>query len=191
MKSKGWHSKAQFGFFKAPGGWCAAVWTTKGLSALILPQETKTAALRKLHEYLPPMPGDFWNRPPQPVPEHFRTQILNALQGKLFRSIPIDISFLTPFQQRILRATCLIPWGEVRNYGWVARKAGSPRGFRAAGQALNRNTVPLFIPCHRVIGSGNRLGGYGGGIDWKIRLLRNEGLWVKAGPENDYRVGKL
>jgi O-6-methylguanine DNA methyltransferase len=106
------------------------------------------------------------------------------LDGKPFRFSSFDISFMTAFQQKILGATCQIPWGQVRTYGWVAKKAGSPRGFRAAGQALNRNPVPLFIPCHRVIASGGLLGGYGGGEEWKISLLENEGIGVNQGVVN-------
>lgn len=111
--------------------------------------------------------------------------------GKPFWFSKFDISFLTSFQQRILRATLQIRRGEARTYGWVARKAGSPKGFRAAGQALTRNPIPIFIPCHRVIAGGNQLGGYGSGIGWKIRLLKNEGVRVNRDFEGSYRVGKL
>lgn len=181
----------KWGLFRAGKGFCAAAWSPKGLVALVLTQPNRKLVVQKLHEYLPAQFHQFLATPPTEVPSEIQIQTRRGLTGKTFRFKEIDISFLTPFQQRVLRATCLIPWGEVRSYGWVARKAGSPRGFRAAGQALNKNTIPLFIPCHRVIASGSRLGGYGGGIDWKIRLLKNEGLSVKPGPENDYRVEKL
>jgi len=115
------------------------------------------------------------------VPQEIQTETRKALGGKKFRLVGLDLSFLTPFQQKVLLATCQIPWGQVRTYGWAAQKAGSPRGFRAAGQALNRNPVAIFIPCHRVIASGGRLGGYGGDVEWKITLLENEGLRVKEG----------
>jgi methylated-DNA-[protein]-cysteine S-methyltransferase len=171
----------QFGFFKIGKEWCAAAWTAKGLSALVLPRKNRQQALRGLHEYLPPLPAKFWDKPPTSVPKTFQTQTRMALAGKRFHISGFEISFLTPFQQRILKATCQIPWGQVRTYGWVAAKAGSPKGFRAAGQALNRNPIPVFIPCHRVISSGSKLGGYGGGVDWKVRLLKNEGITAKQG----------
>ncbi len=177
------------GFFRAQGGWCAAAWTPNGLSALVLPCSTHSEALRGLHEYLPPLPAEFWEKPPLPVPKDIHIGILKALRGRPFQFSRFDISFLTPFQQRVLNATCWIPWGQVRTYGWVAAKAGSPRGFRAAGQALNRNPIPVFIPCHRVIAAGFKLGGYGGGLEWKIRLLKNEGLAVHRGgvkPRNSF-----
>lgn len=176
-----WASSARWGLFRAKGGWCASVWTSKGLSVLILPRPNRAEALRRLHEYLPPLPEEFWERPPARVPQNIQTETQKALSGKKFRFSRFDLSLLTSFQQKVLLATCQIPWGQVRSYGWAAQKAGSPRGFRAAGQALYRNPVSLFIPCHRVIASGGRLGGYGGNVEWKARLLENEGLKVKRG----------
>jgi len=181
----------KWGFFKAGKGFCAAAWTPKGLCVLILPQGRPEAAHRKLFEYLPGACHPALGSTPQPVPDPIQTQARRGLTGKPFHFSRFDLSFLTPFQQRILAATCRIPFGQTRSYAWVAAQAGSPRGFRAAGQALNRNTIPLFIPCHRVIASGDRLGGYGGGISWKIRLLEAEGSRVRPTPEGSYRVEKL
>jgi len=162
------------GLFKTVSGWCAAAWTTQGISALVLPQKTREAALRKITAYLPPVPSDFWTQPLKPVPVVIQKETKKALVGKRFKSVPMDLFFMTPFQQKALTATSQIPWGQTRTYAWVALKAGSPRGFRAAGSALNRNPVSLLVPCHRVIAGGSRLGGYGGGLDWKIKLLKLE-----------------
>jgi methylated-DNA-[protein]-cysteine S-methyltransferase len=181
LKSQDRLLKVHWGFFRAVGGWSSAAWTVQGLSALVLPRQTQALALRGLHEYLPPLPVSFWKAPPQAVPANIQTQTRLALRGKPIRFTDFDLFFLTPFQQKVLAATCQIPWGQFRTYGWVARKAGSPRGFRAAGQALNRNPIPLLIPCHRVIAGGNQLGGYGGGLEWKIKLLKNEGIRVNQG----------
>jgi methylated-DNA-[protein]-cysteine S-methyltransferase len=79
----------------------------------------------------------------------------------------------------VLRATRAIPRGAVRTYGEVARRVGRPRAARAVGQALHRNPVPLLVPCHRVIGAGGRLVGFGSGIGEKQRLLRLEGAWPR------------
>ncbi len=178
MKSRSWFLSAKWGFFRTTGGWCAAAWTRKGLSVLVLPQKSRAQALKRIHEYLPPVPENFWITPPAKVPQKFQRQTRAALKGNPFRMTDFDLSFLTSFQQRVLVATCQIPWGQFRTYGWVARKAGSPRGFRAAGQALNRNPIPIFIPCHRVIAADNQIGGYGGGLKWKRKLLKNEGVTV-------------
>ncbi len=93
------------------------------------------------------------------------------------REIPVDLAGLTRFQQEVLEATRTIPPGQKATYGEIARWIGRPRAARAVGQALRRNPVPFLVPCHRVVGSGGHLGGYGGaeGLPVKIYLLRHEG----------------
>ena len=93
---------------------------------------------------------------------------------------------LTPFQQKVLRAICKIPKGEVRTYKWVAQRIGSPRAARAVGQALARNPHPVSLPCHRVVKSDGSIGGFQGSINpnsretkKKIRMLKKEGVEVK------------
>ena len=82
---------------------------------------------------------------------------------------------LTKFQWKVLEVTANIPIGETRSYQWVAQKAGSPKAFRAVGQALKKNPYPVTIPCHRVIREDGRLGGYtGGSLRKKAALLAVE-----------------
>jgi methylated-DNA-[protein]-cysteine S-methyltransferase len=78
----------------------------------------------------------------------------------------------------VLAAISKIPFGETRSYGWVARAIGKPGAARAVGQALHTNPVPIIIPCHRIVASDGSLGGYGGGLPMKIKLLRLEGVAV-------------
>ena len=75
----------------------------------------------------------------------------------------------------MLKHTARIPYGKVSTYKEMANAAGSPRGARAAGNALGSNPIPIVVPCHRVLASGGGLGGYGGGIDNKVLLLKIEG----------------
>lgn len=75
------------------------------------------------------------------------------------------------FTKKVYQAVLSIPLGEVRTYKWVAKKAGSPKAFRAVGSALKRNPFPLIIPCHRVIKSDKEIGGYSLGKDKKKTLL--------------------
>jgi O-6-methylguanine DNA methyltransferase len=178
----------KLGFFKIPSGWCAAAWTLKGVSALTLPQKTKEKALLKLGGYLPKLPTTFWDQPLKAVPTYIQTETKKALAGKRFKPVPIDLFFMTPFQQKVLMATSSIPWGQTRTYGWTALKAGSPRGFRAAGSALNHNPVSLLIPCHRVVASESKLGGYGGGLDWKIKLLKLEKVRLHLLSDGSYKL---
>jgi methylated-DNA-[protein]-cysteine S-methyltransferase len=90
--------------------------------------------------------------------------------------IPIDWRLHDGFARRVLRATARIPFGRVLTYGDVAAKAGSPRAYRAAGNALGSNRMPIVVPCHRVVASGGKLGGYTGGIERKEYLLGLEGV---------------
>jgi methylated-DNA-[protein]-cysteine S-methyltransferase len=85
----------------------------------------------------------------------------------------LDLSSATPFQRQVWRLTRLIPYGETRSYGWLAKRLGKIGAARAVGQALARNPLPVIIPCHRVV-SDVGLGGYSGGVGVKRALLRLE-----------------
>ena len=88
----------------------------------------------------------------------------------------VDVALLgaSPFQQDVLAATRLIPVGETRPYGWIARESQHPGAVRAVGTALGRNPIPLIIPCHRVIRSDGSLGQYAFGAPMKEALLDAE-----------------
>ena len=110
------------------------------------------------------------------IPHRLRDGILRTIDsGKLGR-LPVDLAGLSPFQQQVLATTATIPKGELRPYGWVAREIGRPGAARAVGSALNRNPVPVLIPCHRVGRSDGTIGEYAFGSDMKRDLLRQEGL---------------
>ena len=89
--------------------------------------------------------------------------------------IGVDTSVLPPFQQLVLRELARVPYGEVATYGGLAARIGKPRAARAVGGALNRNPIPIVLPCHRVVGSTGRLVGYAGGLERKRALLELEG----------------
>jgi len=77
----------------------------------------------------------------------------------------------TPFQKKVWSALAKIPYGQTRSYKEIARSIGYPKAFRAVGNANGRNSIPLILPCHRVIESNGGLGGFGHGIEIKRRLL--------------------
>jgi methylated-DNA-[protein]-cysteine S-methyltransferase len=85
--------------------------------------------------------------------------------------IGLDWGLTQGFGRRVLKATARIPYGAVSSYKQVATEAGSPRGHRAAGNALGSNPLPIIVPCHRVLHSDGGLGGYTGGIERKRALL--------------------
>ena len=93
--------------------------------------------------------------------------------------IALDLH-LPPFYQKILMEVSNIPFGTTVSYRDVAVLAGNPKAVRAAGTANAKNPVPIFIPCHRVLSSDGTLGGYGGGLDLKKRMLLHVALTIKS-----------
>lgn len=78
------------------------------------------------------------------------------------------------FQLKVLEETLKIPFGQVRTYGWIARRIGRPKAARAVGGALRKNPYPIIIPCHRVVKSAGSPGGYSRGKEVKKRLIEFE-----------------
>lgn len=91
----------------------------------------------------------------------------------------LDIGYLRPFTQKVLKEAFKIPYGRIATYGQLARRVRSPDASRAVGQVMAKNRIPIIIPCHRVIGSDGSLTGFGGGLGLKKRLLEMEGVVVK------------
>jgi len=89
--------------------------------------------------------------------------------------LPIDWRLVRGFAGDVLRATARIPFGSVSSYRDIAAEAGSPNAYRAAGNALGSNPIPIVVPCHRVLHAGGGLGGYTGGLERKRFLLELEG----------------
>ena len=90
--------------------------------------------------------------------------------------VPVDVDWLPPFQQQVLGELARVPFGRTATYGGLAAKIGRPRAARAVGGALNRNPVPIVLPCHRVVGASGSLVGYAGGLERKRALLAHEGV---------------
>ena len=185
--------------FETPVGWMALAATARGLARLVLPGSPR-------HGKPPARPGDdapadvLADRlaPATGSPRHGRgiTRRAEAIALKAERevreyldgrrrtfTVPVDLEGVPPFRRRVLRAALRIPYGRTVSYAELARRAGSPRGARAVGQAMATNPVPLVIPCHRVLATGGGLGGYGGGLDLKRYLLALEGVQLRNGTE--------
>ncbi len=81
----------------------------------------------------------------------------------------------TTFQRSVWRALQLVPFGDTRSYSWLAGAIGKPRAVRAVGAANGRNPLPIFVPCHRIVGADGSLTGYSGGLERKRWLLEHEG----------------
>jgi methylated-DNA-[protein]-cysteine S-methyltransferase len=86
-----------------------------------------------------------------------------------------DVRVQPEFNRRVLAELARVEYGETTTYGTLATRSGAPHAARAVGTVMNRNPVPIVLPCHRVIGANGKLVGYGGGLDRKVLLLRLEG----------------
>jgi methylated-DNA-[protein]-cysteine S-methyltransferase len=109
--------------------------------------------------------------PAHPLVAEALRQLRAYLAGELRDfNLPLDMAG-TPFQNKVWRALLEIPYGQTRSYAQVARTVGNPKAVRAVGTANGSNPVPIVVPCHRVINTGGKLGGYGGGLPLKRLLL--------------------
>ncbi|MFQ5837276.1 MAG: methylated-DNA--[protein]-cysteine S-methyltransferase [Thermoplasmata archaeon] len=93
-----------------------------------------------------------------------------------FSRYDVDLSRYTPFEVQVLQATRRIPYGSVKSYKEIAEEIGRPRAYRAVAYTLSKNRSCIVIPCHRVVGSGGDLGGFSSGVEWKVGLLKLEGV---------------
>lgn len=106
-----------------------------------------------------------------PLLERGEKELLEYFRGERTRfDLPLEYQG-TDFQVKVWKALEKIPYGETRTYQDIAEAVGSPKAFRAVGNANNKNPISILIPCHRVIGKSGKLVGYGGGLDWKEYLL--------------------
>jgi methylated-DNA-[protein]-cysteine S-methyltransferase len=89
--------------------------------------------------------------------------------------LALDLRGITGFTLDVLNELARIPYGQTATYGELAGRAGNPRASRAVGMVMNRNRIPIVLPCHRIVGASGQLVGYGGGLERKEHLLRLEG----------------
>ena len=89
--------------------------------------------------------------------------------------IETDVRGIPAYYEKVLAELARVEYGHTTTYGALAALTGNPRAARAVGTVMNRNPIPIVLPCHRVIGASGSLTGYGGGLDNKERLLRLEG----------------
>ena len=183
--AKSRESDRAYRVFEVSLGWCGVCWNARGVCGFVLPlssaDATETAALR--------MCGEATRRDAE------RADLVKAVDNYFdgwrtaFDDYALDLSGGTPFQQRVWSIVRRIPYGTVRTYRWVGMEMGQPDAVRAIGNALGANPVPLLVPCHRVVASDGRLGGFSaeGGLKLKLNMLEMERVrFVKSG--DDYRI---
>lgn len=114
-------------------------------------------------------------RSPRPVDEVKRELDEYFAGTRQSFDLAVDIERLTAFNRSVLEELARVPYGSLTTYGTLAGAAGRPRAARAVGTIMNRNPIPIVLPCHRVVGSTGDLVGYAGGLERKEQLLRLEG----------------
>ena len=114
-------------------------------------------------------------RSPKPVDE-VRRQLDEYFERRRSEfDLDVDLRLTADFSRRVLEELARVPYGETTTYGALAARAARPRAARAVGTVMNRNPIPIVLPCHRVVGASGALTGYGGGLERKEKLLRLEG----------------
>lgn len=149
-----------------------ARYSEKGLAELDFPGKRPVgrASSRTAKENIIPVNVRAWHRLTE-------TALKRALAGHAPKKLPpLDWSGTTNFQQSVWREMLQIVCGETRSYGQLAENIGKPAAVRAVGGACGANPIPVLVPCHRVLAANQKIGGFGGGLDWKRRLLAREGI---------------
>jgi O-6-methylguanine DNA methyltransferase len=145
-----------------------AQYSKKGLAGLNFPGKETQTRIANGHPI-----------PPQIQRWHLQTAdaLENALAGRRVKDFPpLDLSDGTDFQQRVWQILKSIACGKTLSYGEVADEIGDRKAVRAVGRACGANPIPVLIPCHRVLASKQKIGGFSGGLDWKRKLLAREGV---------------
>ncbi|MFC2034759.1 methylated-DNA--[protein]-cysteine S-methyltransferase [Chloroflexota bacterium] len=163
-------SELKYVIFSTHIGWIGILASAKGLLGTTLPQPSVQKTCQLLGKNVC---NATWS--PQ-VFDNLVERLKVYLNGhKAIFPDEIEILGVTSFQSEVWEKTRLIPYGETRSYLWVANQIGRPKAVRAVGAALSRNPLPIIVPCHRVVASNGKLGGFSGGVEMKRYLI-----WLEA-----------
>lgn len=167
--------------FDTPIGRCGIAWGERGIAGILLPESRELETRARLVERFP----DAQDASPPPEVQPALDSIVALLHGEAsdLSRIALDMVGVPPFHRRVYEVARTIPPGETLSYGDIAAKLDTPGGARAVGQALRRNPFAIVVPCHRVLASGGKLGGFtaNGGITTKLRLLGLESTHANGG----------
>lgn len=159
-----------YALFDTAFGPCGIAWTGQGVSRLQLPERTAGDTEDRIRR----TSGAAKAAPPasaRKVADSLRRYFTGEPMD--FGAMALDLSTVSAFLRSVYQAARAIPWGRTATYGDLAKQVGSPGGARAIGRAMATNPVPIIIPCHRVLASDGKLGGFSafGGTVQKERLL--------------------
>jgi len=164
-----------YALFDTAIGRCGLLWGEHGILAAQLPEKTPEATRTRLLRHWPAADEA---APSKPI-QHVIDDVIALMAGekRALRTALLDMRRVPVFNARVYETARAIPPGHTRTYGEIARAIGEPDGARAVGQALGRNPFAPIVPCHRVVGAGDKLVGFSanGGIVLKRRMLEIEG----------------
>ena len=159
--------------FETPIGWLLVAESRDGIALVDFlgpdrpSEDAAISAVLRVYPDATPAPGT-----DSDLLEKTKGYILGYLTNRVPPpKVPIDLSKGTPFDHKVWRSIETIAFGESRSYRQIAAETQNPGASRAVGRACGRNPVPILIPCHRVVASGGKLGGFGGGLEIKRALL--------------------
>jgi methylated-DNA-[protein]-cysteine S-methyltransferase len=164
----------RYALFDTAIGTLGIAWSAVGLTALQLPEADRAATERRLSRA-----AAIATDPPAAIRDAIG-EITAYCRGSpvAFASVDLDLARVPGFAHGVYAAARAIPWGRTATYGELARRIGQPLAARAVGQALGQNPLPIIIPCHRILASGGKLGGFSAyrGARTKRQLLALEGV---------------
>jgi methylated-DNA-[protein]-cysteine S-methyltransferase len=167
--------------FNTKLGVCGIAWSEHGVTRLQLPERSSTATERLLRAR---SVCGCAGVPPAPVKQAI-AMLQRYFAGERVESASVVLALpgIGAFHRKIYDVARALAWGQTASYGELARQVGSPGAARAVGQAMGHNPVPIIVPCHRVLASGRKIGGFSafGGALTKQRLLALEGVHLGCG----------
>ncbi len=150
--------------FNTDAGWIGILSSARGLRRTTLPQPSAQKARQLLADSLAAWSPQPFDGLIQRFKDYFRGH-------RVAFPVRLDLSAAPTDLHQVWESTRLITYGNTRSYIWIAEQIGKPKAARAVGQALAKNPLPIIIPCHRVLASSGKLGGYSGGVEMKKKLL--------------------
>jgi len=164
-----------FALFDTAIGYCAIVWNSRGVAGVRFPEANEQATRKRIAQRHPSA------REAQPSAQIASVidDIVALLRGERrdLRNVAIDTDGIPDFNRRVYEIARSIPPGSTLSYGEIAERLGDRTLARDVGQALGENSIPIIVPCHRVLAAGGKTGGFSapGGVAAKLRLLSIEG----------------
>ena len=155
--------------FRTPYGWCGIVSGANGIKRIILGDESSSVVKNSIRSLYPSVKHEEDN-----LLRSMKDLLVKYFDGEVIcMDVPLEFPKASPFQMKVWKEVKIIPYGDIKTYSWLGKKLLRPGSSRAVGNALAKNPLPLIIPCHRVVRSDGKLGGFSlpGGILLKKKLI--------------------